>query len=134
MNRYLASGLGLTLALVASAGRADDIVWRAPRDRSPQPPAALPAQPPAGGMLAGANGADISWIRARGQVEEPSPVPRDVEGLSAPKGAVPNLPPSMPNSVSSQVISDTQPGCLPGQQTSFVQSPANGRAPRFEVS
>jgi hypothetical protein len=81
-----------------------------------------------------ANGADVSWIHARGQVEEPSPVPRDVESLPAPKGAVANLPPAMPNGVSSQVISDVQPGCLPGQPASVVQGAAGGRAPRLQVS
>src|SRR5437660_1745569 len=47
MKRFLASSLGMTLGLVAAAGRADDLVWRAARDRTPPPPApAAPAPPP----------------------------------------------------------------------------------------
>ena len=34
MNRILASSLGMTLGLLAAAGRADDLVWRAARDRT----------------------------------------------------------------------------------------------------
>jgi hypothetical protein len=45
MKRILASSLGMTLGLLASAGRADDPVWRAPRDRGPQPVTAAPLPP-----------------------------------------------------------------------------------------
>jgi hypothetical protein len=37
MNRYLASGLGMSLGLLAAAGRADDVIWKAPGDHGSLP-------------------------------------------------------------------------------------------------
>src|SRR5438132_2576437 len=43
MNRYLASGLGMTLGLLASASRADDVIWHAPRASGPTISSTTPA-------------------------------------------------------------------------------------------
>src|SRR5207253_6796844 len=81
MNRYLASSLGMTLGLLASAGRADDaVVWRAARDRTPQPTSAVPDT-------------KSSWVRARAQDADPPPLP-GVEALPPPRQPDgPSLPP-----------------------------------------
>src|SRR4051812_47956621 len=91
MNRYLASGLGMTLGLLASVGRADDIVWRAARGSSgasapvtPAAPAQRPAAAPTSGTVAAARGTDVSWIRARGQTDDPATVLPDASNPTVP--------------------------------------------------
>jgi hypothetical protein len=46
MKRILASSLGMTLGLLASTGRADNVTWRAARGRTPSPTPATPATTP----------------------------------------------------------------------------------------
>ena len=82
MKRYLANGLGLALVLLASNGRSDDVIWRAPRDRTVQP---------AGSATSVGNGASEATA-TEGGITEPPPTLRD------------DAPPSTPVLISSRKI------------------------------
>lgn len=142
MNRYLASGFGMTLGLLASAGRADDIEWRSPKDRTAKPaPATIKNQPAVSidapvvaasaptGVLAASTGSGVTWVRARGQTEEPSPVPSTLPpATGAPTQPAEQVAAPMSGPVSSQ------PGWLPGQDPWADGAVVTGRAPRVQVS
>jgi hypothetical protein len=89
MNRFLACGLGLTMGLLASSSRADDVIWHAPGVRISQPaPVAesiLPAnvgieQPPTANVDAGENSQPISAI---------APLPTQIPSIPPASDAAP---------------------------------------------
>ncbi len=142
MNRILASSLGMTLGLLATAGRADEPVWRPARDRTPPPPAPAAPAPPAlaaptqaacwlgppqssqtsGAIIpvaATAPAADRGvWIRARGQQPDdvpllPPPTPGPAPGTpTLPRVPTQSLVPPIPLAGNGMPI-DAHPGVYP---------------------
>jgi hypothetical protein len=152
MNRYLASGLGVSLGLLASASRADDIAWHAPRDRAAQPApvpvavlaapvAVTPAIAPPRANAEVAIASDVTWVRARGQAGDPVPaitgtpnlpVPTPVAPVPVPDSNVTMVPTPAPSSTA--IVMDGQSSWLPGEDPwAMAGAATSGRAPRTQV-
>lgn len=146
MNRYLASGFGMTLGLLASAGRADDIVWRSARDKStppaeantksntPAPTVTAPAVMPSA-TFATARGTDVTWVRSRAQTDEPVAVLPGEPSLPA------QAPTSSPESIAAPKVATPAPTIvmspvdwLPGNDPWTAPEGVSGRAPRLQVT
>jgi Putative beta barrel porin-7 (BBP7) len=139
MNRYLASGLGMTLGLLASASRADEVYWHAPGASATQPAPA--PQPPA---------APAPVLEPAAVVATPLPI---TNGAAAPQTTVidsPSLAPGLPMPATaepSNPILVNPPTALPpptstdgmmwhpaGEHSSLDSVVTTQRAPRLEVT
>jgi hypothetical protein len=127
MNRYVASGLGMTLGLLASAGRADDVIWHAPRGCTP---VAGPAE----------RGATCKRVRAQSDdaVQPPAPPEpgRPAEQLPAP---VTSLPATTPAASTKPVELPPvgyvgHPAWMSAEPSWTAPQPGAGRAPKLEAS
>jgi hypothetical protein len=129
MNRYLASGLGVALGLLASAGRADEVTWRAARDRTARPaPPAIPAEAIVTDVASAENGAATPIL----------PVPDDAPpatGVLPPPTAPDTVPRVLPppNGSSHLNVGDDSAWHAGGEH-SACNSTVVHQAPRLEVT
>ncbi len=127
MNRHLAGGLGLALSLLASAGRADEVVWRAANDKTRQPSGSAPAVTTARGITAD-YGPAAPALPAQNETSPP------IQVLPPPAGSETHTQGPPPAASGPIALTDEGMWHAGGDHALCDAGPVASQAPRLEVT